>query len=122
MCGILGDRPSVTAGLRMVCETAGGGAANACHRVWCVMRGDVHYGHKDYKCHFYALGRLGEKVVDECEEKISRLKVKNARTVRPVLVYDGDLSRRVPADAFFSFIVSSDDLIGRSAAGAVDGV
>ena len=65
---------------------------------------------------------IGEKVVDECEEKISRLKVKNARTVRPVLVYDGDLSRRVPADAFFSFIVSSDDLIGRSAAGAVDGV
>ena len=59
---------------------------------------------------------IGEKVVDECEEKISRLKVKNTRTVRPVLVYDGDLSRRVPADAYFSFIVSSDDLIGRSIA------
>ena len=59
---------------------------------------------------------IGEKVVDECEEKISRLKVKNTRTVRPVLVYDGDLSRRVPADAYFSFIVSSDDLIGRSVA------
>ena len=59
---------------------------------------------------------IGEKVVDECEEKISRLKVKNTRTVRPVLVYDGDLSRRVPADAFFSFIVSADDLIGRSVA------
>ncbi|MBQ2631001.1 MAG: ATP-binding protein [Kiritimatiellae bacterium] len=64
---------------------------------------------------------IGEKVVDECEEKISRLKVKNTRTVRPVLVYDGDLSRRVPADAFFSFIVSSDDLIGRNAAGSAGG-
>ncbi len=56
---------------------------------------------------------IGEKVVDECEEKISRLKVKKGRTVRPVLVYDGELSRRVPADAFFSFIVSAARLIGR---------
>jgi hypothetical protein len=56
---------------------------------------------------------IGEKVVNECEEKISRLKIKKDRTVRPVLVYDGDLSRRVPADAFFSFIVSADRLIGR---------
>ena len=32
---------------------------------------------------------IGEKVVGECEEKISRLKVKKDRTVRPVLVYDG---------------------------------
>ena len=122
MNGADGDRPRVTALLRTGRVAEGGGAANACQRVWCVMRGDVHYGHKNYKCHFYALGRIGEKVVDECEEKISRLKVNNTRTVRPVLVYDGDLSRRVPADAFFSFIVSSDDLIGRSAAGAVGGV
>ena len=57
---------------------------------------------------------IGEKVVDECEEKISRLKVKKGRTVRPVLVYDGDLSKRIPADAFFSFIVSADKLLGRS--------
>ena len=56
---------------------------------------------------------IGENVVGECEEKISRLKVKKDRTVRPVLVYDGALSRRVPADAFFSFIVSADTLIGR---------
>ena len=59
---------------------------------------------------------IGEKIVDECEEKISRLKVKKDRTVRPVLVYDGELSRRVPADAFFSFIVSADKLMGRSEA------
>ena len=57
---------------------------------------------------------IGERVVDACEEKISRLKVKKDRTVRPVLVYDGDLSRRVPADAFFSFIVSADKLLGRN--------
>ncbi len=49
--------------------------------------------------------------------KISRLKVKRDRTVRPVLVYDGELSKRVPADAFFSFIVSADKLIGRPANG-----
>jgi len=56
---------------------------------------------------------IGEKVVRECEEKFCSLKVKRSRTVRPVLVYDGELSRRVPADAYFSFIVSADRLMGR---------
>ena len=57
---------------------------------------------------------IGERVVKECEEKMDRLKVKRSRTVRWVLVYDGDLSKRVPADAFFSFIVSADRLMGRA--------
>ena len=57
---------------------------------------------------------IGEKVVKDCEEKLSRLKVKKTRTVRPVLVYDGELSKRVPADAFFSFIVPVEKLMGRS--------
>ena len=57
---------------------------------------------------------IGERVVKECEEKMDRLKVKRSRTVRWVLVYDGDLSMRVPADAFFSFIVSADRLMGRA--------
>ena len=56
---------------------------------------------------------IGEKVVKDCEEKLARLKVKKSRTVRPVLVYDGELSRRVPADAFFSFIVPVEKLMGR---------
>ena len=46
-----------------------------------------------------------------------RLKVKKDRTISPMLVYDGELSRRVLADAFFSFVVSAYKLLGRSANG-----
>lgn len=47
------------------------------------------------------------------ERKLAALKVHKSRSVRPVLVYDGNLSRRVPADGFFVCIVSGEELLGR---------
>ena len=58
-------------------------------------------------------GHIGEDVVDEVEKKVSALKVSLDKSIRTVLVYDGELSKRVPADAFFSFIISSDRLLGK---------
>ena len=58
-------------------------------------------------------GHIGEDVVDEVERKVSALKVSLDKSIRTVLVYDGELSKRVPADAFFSFIISSDILLGK---------
>ena len=58
-------------------------------------------------------GHIGEDVVDEVERKVSALKVSLDKSIRTVLVYDGELSKRVPADAFFSFIISSDRLLGK---------
>lgn len=58
---------------------------------------------------------IDESVIDEVEEKIKRLKLKKGKSVRPVLIYEGNLSKRVPADAFFSYIVSADNLLGRRA-------
>lgn len=56
---------------------------------------------------------IGEEVVHEVEQKLSALKVARSVSVRPVLVYDGELSSRVPADGYFSFIVSAASLLGR---------
>ena len=56
---------------------------------------------------------IGEEVVHEVERKLSALKVARSVSVRPVLVYDGELSSRIPADGYFSFIVSADSLLGR---------
>lgn len=56
---------------------------------------------------------LGEEIVQEVERKLSALKVARTISIRPVLVYDGELSKRVPADGYFSFIVSADSLLGR---------
>ena len=56
------------------------------------------------------------------EEELSRLdglwaksafKVPRTKSIRTVLVYEGELSKRVPTDAFFSFIISADRLLGR---------
>ena len=57
---------------------------------------------------------IDESVVFEVEEKMDRLKLKKGISLRPVLVYEGNLSKRVSADAFFSHIVSVDELLGRN--------
>lgn len=56
---------------------------------------------------------IDESVINEVEEKMNRLKLKRGMSLRPVLVYEGNLSKRVSADAFFSHIVSADSLLGR---------
>jgi len=57
---------------------------------------------------------VGEWVVSEVEEKLSRLKTSRKVSVVPVLVYDGDLSKRVPADGYFGYIISTRELLGLS--------
>jgi hypothetical protein len=55
---------------------------------------------------------VGEWIVAEVEDKVSRLNVQNSVSVIPVLVYDGHLSRRVPADGYFGRIISARELLG----------
>ena len=57
---------------------------------------------------------VGEWVVSEVDEKVSRLKTSRRVSVVPVLVYDGDLSKRVPADGYFGYIISTRELLGLS--------
>ncbi len=55
---------------------------------------------------------VGEWVVSEVEEKISKLNMPRNVSVVPVLVYDGHLSKRVSADGYFGRIISANELLG----------
>lgn len=55
---------------------------------------------------------IGEWVVAEVEEKLSKFRASRAASVVPVLVYDGNLSRRVQADGYFGWIISANELLG----------
>ena len=55
---------------------------------------------------------VGEWVVSEVEEKLSKLRTPSNVSVIPVLVYDGNLSRRVPADGYFGCVISARELLG----------
>ncbi|MBE6396535.1 MAG: ATPase [Lentisphaerae bacterium] len=58
---------------------------------------------------------IGEWVVADVEEKISKLKTPRSVSVVPVLVYDGSLSKRVPADGYFGHTISTLEMLDSSA-------
>lgn len=50
-------------------------------------------------------GEIGESIVEEVAAKVDALRKRKGMSVRAVLVYDGRLSKRVPADGYFSDII-----------------
>lgn len=50
-------------------------------------------------------GEIGEDVVEEVAAKVGALRKRKGMSVRAVLVYDGRLSKRVPADGYFSHLI-----------------
>ena len=63
--------------------------------------------------------RIGKSVEDEVQQKIDRLALPRNRSVKTVLVYEGELDPAVEADGFFDFIVPADRLLCRTDAPAV---
>ena len=55
---------------------------------------------------------VGEWVVSEVEDKLSKFKTSRAVSVVPVLVYDGHLSKRVQADGYFGRTISAREMLG----------
>lgn len=58
--------------------------------------------------------QIGEEVIGEVKEKLDKFKVRSGMSVIPILVYSGNLSRRVLADGYFARVISAEDLIGRA--------
>lgn len=58
-------------------------------------------------------GRIGRSVEDEVQQKIERLKLPRNRSVKTVLVYDGELDVGIEEDGFFDYVVPADRLLGR---------
>lgn len=70
--------------------------------------------HTDYLVEIKRRENLGEEVVGEVQERAHKLKVKRGVSVIPILVYEGRLSKRVPADGYFARVISAEDLMGRT--------
>ena len=57
--------------------------------------------------------RIGLEVEREMEEKLKRLNTRRGTSVRPVLVYDGELNPQVSGSGFFAAIVDAARLLGK---------
>lgn len=56
---------------------------------------------------------IGVEIEKEIEQKIERLKLPKGKSVKTVLVYDGEIDLALEEDGFFDFVVSADQLLGR---------
>ena len=56
--------------------------------------------------------RIGEGIIKEVQNKIRKMRVKRGHSVFPILVYAGELSKRVPAEGYFSSVISVEEMMG----------
>ena len=59
--------------------------------------------------------RITAAIEDEMQEKLNRLKLPRNRSVRPILVYAGELDLSVRENGFFDYLVPAEQLLGRQA-------
>ena len=74
--------------------------------------------HTLYICEIKFRKQIPLSVVDEVKEKIHKIKIPKTTSVRPVLIYEGELSSNIKAENFFSHLISFEDLLhGRDVIG-----
>lgn len=56
--------------------------------------------------------RIAVSVEDEVQRKIERMELPKGKSVKAVLVYDGELDPRLEEDGYFDYLVSADMLLG----------
>ena len=57
--------------------------------------------------------KITSTVETEVQEKIQKLRIPSSKSVRSVLVYDGDLAPEVVEDAYFGYLIPVERLFGR---------
>ena len=55
--------------------------------------------------------RIGDSVVEEVRQKVERLALPKSKSVKTVLVYDGELDPSVEEDDFFDYLIPAEKLI-----------
>lgn len=65
----------------------------------------------NYLCEIKFRQVIGIEVIDEVIQKIDRLKIPKTVSLRPVLIYQGELSKQLVRENFFSHCISFDDLL-----------
>jgi uncharacterized protein len=63
-----------------------------------------------YVCEVRCRSRIEPGIIDEVSRKIEALRVPRGMSVRPVLVYEGDLDPSIEAEGFFDALVRFHDL------------
>lgn len=56
--------------------------------------------------------RIGVSVEDEVRRKVERLALPAVKSVKTVLVYDGELDPEVEENGYFDFLVPAERLLG----------
>ncbi len=64
-----------------------------------------------YLCEIKSSKTIGTEVITEVLEKINRLKIPKTVSLRPVLIYQGELSKQVIKENFFSKLIAFDDFL-----------
>jgi len=57
---------------------------------------------------------IGKQVIDEVLQKMKALKIPKSATIRPILIYEGELSSQVINKNFFSRIIRFEDFLVRN--------
>ena len=56
---------------------------------------------------------IDSSIEDEVRRKMNRLPLRPGMTIRPVLVYAGELAKSVEADGYFDALIPANKLLGR---------
>ena len=64
-----------------------------------------------YLCEVKFCTTIGVQIIDEMIQKIERLNIPKTVSLRPVLIFQGELSKQVVKENFFSKLIAFDDLL-----------
>jgi AAA+ ATPase superfamily predicted ATPase len=67
--------------------------------------------HTMYVCEIKFRKKIPLSVIDEVKEKIRKIKIPQTTSVRPVLIYEGELSNNIMTENFFSHFISFKDFL-----------
>ena len=67
--------------------------------------------HTIYVCEIKFRKQIPLSVIDEVKEKIRKIEIPKTTSVRPVLIYEGQLSSNIRSENFFSHLIPFEDLL-----------
>ncbi len=71
----------------------------------------IHTKFTLYLCEIKFRRKITTSVIKEVSQKIERLRYSRSLTVRPVLIYQGELAAAIPKENFFAHLISFDELL-----------
>jgi len=64
-----------------------------------------------YVCEIKYRKKISPEVITEVAEKIRKLKIPKTKSIRPVLIYLGELSDRIKNSDLFTHLISADEML-----------